>query len=70
MRGIFNLLGILLIVQGGGGVLNQLLDGSRSWFLVNYLDFVRGYEIFANIVIGVLGIAVVAATESKQKQRA
>ncbi|WP_243659178.1 hypothetical protein [Tamaricihabitans halophyticus] len=56
-------------MQGGGGALNNLIGEGRSWFLVNYLDFLSGYELFASIVLGVLGVAIVAATESKTKQR-
>ncbi|MQA11175.1 MAG: hypothetical protein GEU98_21975 [Pseudonocardiaceae bacterium] len=70
MRVFINLLGTLLLVQGVGGVLNNLIGDSRSWFLVNYLDFLDGYEVFASIVIGVLGLALIGATESKKKQQA
>ncbi|CAM4508081.1 hypothetical protein NONI108955_38240 [Nocardia ninae] len=31
-------LGLLLLIQGVGGLINNLAGGSRSWFVLNYLD--------------------------------
>ncbi|PXX56506.1 hypothetical protein DFR70_11958 [Nocardia tenerifensis] len=30
--------GLLLLIQGVGGLINNLAGGSESWFLLNYLD--------------------------------
>ncbi|WP_107660103.1 hypothetical protein [Nocardia suismassiliense] len=31
-------LGLLLLIQGIGGLINNLAGGSKSWFVLNYLD--------------------------------
>ncbi|GAA3118516.1 hypothetical protein [Streptosporangium carneum] len=61
MKVTLEILGTLCVVQAVGGTINNLWGSGRSWFLVNYLDFLDGYEIFAGIVLGVLGLALCSA---------
>ncbi|GII90201.1 hypothetical protein [Sinosporangium siamense] len=68
MKVFLELLGVLFIVQAVGGLFSNLWGGSRSWFLVNYLSFLDGYEVFASIVIGVLGLTLCLAGAGKKKQ--
>ncbi|MEV0344491.1 hypothetical protein AB0H88_01905 [Nonomuraea sp. NPDC050680] len=70
MKVILDLVGWLLVVQGVGGVVNTLLGWWRwahDLLLVNVLPFLQGREIFAAIVIGVLGLVLLAASASMGK---
>jgi hypothetical protein len=49
------LIGILLCVQGAGGLITRLLDGSRSWFLVRHV-LPDGLHIPASVVLILLGV--------------
>ncbi|MFD1535887.1 hypothetical protein [Nonomuraea guangzhouensis] len=67
MKAILDVAGWLLVVQGVGGVVNTLLGWWRwahDLLLVNHLPFLQGREIFASIVIGVLGLALLSASAS------
>ncbi|MGV9773950.1 hypothetical protein [Streptosporangium sp. NPDC003464] len=64
MKGSLELAGAVCLIQGVGGAANSLLGWWRwahDLLLVNHLGFLRGYEIFACIVLGVLGLALWAA---------
>ncbi|SEG84850.1 hypothetical protein SAMN05444920_105424 [Nonomuraea solani] len=71
MRTTLTIFGWLLLVQGVGGLVNTLL-GFWRWahdlLVVNLLPFLEGYEVFAAIVIGVLGLALLAIADSMGKQ--
>ncbi|MFI7124098.1 hypothetical protein ACIBQ1_00300 [Nonomuraea sp. NPDC050153] len=67
MRMVLRLLGWLLLLQGVGGLVNTLLGWWRwahDLLVVNLLPFLEGYEVFAAIVIGVLGFALLAVADS------
>ncbi|RBQ20238.1 hypothetical protein DP939_10520 [Spongiactinospora rosea] len=65
MKVILDVAGVLCIVQAVGGALNNLLGSSTpSWFLVNHIPALDGHEIFASIVVGVLGVALCAAARA------
>ncbi|MEU4231522.1 hypothetical protein AB0F17_45125 [Nonomuraea sp. NPDC026600] len=67
MKAILDVSGWLLVIQGVGGVGNTLLGWWRwahDLLLVNRLPFLQGREIFAAIVIGVLGLVLLSAAES------
>lgn len=51
-------LSLLLLIQGIGGLINHLTNGSKSWFLVNYIEAFQGLEILFDIIFIVLGIVV------------
>ncbi|MEU0570022.1 hypothetical protein ABZ297_32210 [Nonomuraea sp. NPDC005983] len=70
MKGLLHVLAWLLIFQGLGGLLNTVFGWWRwahDLLLVNILPFLDGYEVFAAIVIGVLGVALAAASGSARK---
>ncbi|PRX96309.1 hypothetical protein [Allonocardiopsis opalescens] len=58
MKEIVGLVGVLLVAQGVGGVVNRLAGDGPSWFLVNHVEFLRGYEIPAGVVLAVLGLVL------------
>lgn len=64
---MIELLGILLVVQGGGGLLNRLLGArSPSWFVQLHL-LPPSLHIAASVVM-VLGGAVVLAGVRKRRR--
>lgn len=70
MKAVLEVLGWLLVLQGAGGLLNTLFGWWRwahDLLVVNLLPFLEGYEIFAAVVIGVLGFVLLAVTESAAK---
>ncbi|MFD1205631.1 hypothetical protein ACFQ38_11020 [Sporosarcina contaminans] len=58
MKEIASGVSLLLIIQGVGGVINRLTNGGPSWFLVNYIDALQGYEMIASIVLILLGAMI------------
>lgn len=70
---VLKVLGWLLLLQGIGGLVNTLLGWWRwahDLLLVNRLEFLDGSEVFAAIVIGVLGFVLLAAVDSAEKKAA
>ena len=53
------ILALVLLVQGGGGLINNLAGGSKSWFLLNYVDMPDALRITAHAVLVVLGLVLV-----------
>ncbi|GAA2890967.1 hypothetical protein GCM10010517_55240 [Streptosporangium fragile] len=64
MKATIKILSILCLVQAAGGVVSNVWGDGRGWYLVNHIGFLDGYEIFASIVVGVLGLALGAAASS------
>ncbi|NBE95706.1 hypothetical protein FE391_28180 [Nonomuraea sp. KC401] len=65
MHALLTISGWLLLLQGVGGLINALFGWWR-WahdLLVVNLPFLEGYEVFAAIVIGVLGFVLLAAAD-------
>ncbi|MBF8193919.1 hypothetical protein ITP53_51245 [Nonomuraea sp. K274] len=73
MRAVLEVFGWLLLLQGVAGLLNTLF-GWWPWahdlIVVNHLPFLEGYEVFAAIVIGVLGFVLRAVAESAKRAEA
>ncbi|MFI6497279.1 hypothetical protein [Nonomuraea typhae] len=71
MKVVLETAGWLLLIQGAGGLVNTAF-GWWSWshdlLLVNWLPFLSGQEVFAAIVIGVLGVAMLAAARAGKKE--
>lgn len=63
MAAIAITLGLLLAVQGGGGLLNNLLADSRSWFLLNYIDMPDWLRLGAHALMLAVGLALVVGTK-------
>jgi len=68
MKEIASGLSLLLIIQGIGGIINRLTNAGPSWFLVNYIESLQGYEIISNIVLIILG-AIIGAGSLKIKSQ-
>jgi hypothetical protein len=66
---VLEILGILLIVQGVGGFINNWAGGAPSWFLVNHLPALDGWELPASVVIALVGAALTARGEQARKVR-
>ncbi|GAA3663512.1 hypothetical protein GCM10022224_029370 [Nonomuraea antimicrobica] len=70
MQAVLTVFGWLLLVQGVGGLVNALLGWWRwahDLLVVNLLPMLKGYEVFASIVIGVLGFALLAVAGSVRR---
>ncbi len=68
MKEFASTVSLLLFIQGIGGIINQLTDGGPSWFLINYIDALQGYEIIASIAFVILG-AIIGASSYKLKDK-
>jgi hypothetical protein len=64
MKQVLEILGFIALVQGVLGVVHEFTD----WHLgvVQRLGFLDGYELYASIVLIVLGCALFAAAESRK----
>ena len=58
MKEIASGVSLLLLSQGVGGIINRLAGGGPSWFLVNYIEALQGYEIIASMVLVILGAII------------
>ncbi|AQZ70753.1 hypothetical protein BKM31_28920 [[Actinomadura] parvosata subsp. kistnae] len=70
MQAVLRVSGWLLLLQGVGGLLNTLLgwwQWARALLVVDLLPVLKGYEVFAAIVMGVLGFALLAVAESLER---
>lgn len=63
MSAIIVPLGLLLAVQGAGGLLNNLFSDSRSWFLLNYIEMPDWLRLGAHALILVVGLGVILCTK-------
>ncbi|WP_158890418.1 hypothetical protein [Amycolatopsis anabasis] len=61
MKKALELIGTLLVIDGIAGIIHEFTGWFKLWVIVRYLDFLDGYEIFANIVLAVLGVVVITA---------
>jgi hypothetical protein len=53
------LIALVLLVQGGGGLINNLTGGSKSWFLLNYVEMPDALRVTAYAVMVVIGLLLV-----------
>ncbi|RDI23852.1 hypothetical protein [Lentzea flaviverrucosa] len=53
------LIALVLLVQGGGGLINNLTGGSRSWFVLNYVEMPDALRVTAYAVMVLLGLVLV-----------
>ncbi|GAA3445624.1 hypothetical protein [Planomonospora venezuelensis] len=64
MKELLKLLGVLLLLQGWGTVVNTVLGWWRwahDLLLVNHIGFLDGYEVFAGVVLGLIGLFLYTA---------
>ncbi|SEC32054.1 hypothetical protein SAMN04489727_3338 [Amycolatopsis tolypomycina] len=63
---MIELIGILLVVQGGGGLLNRLLGAhSPSWFVQLHV-LPPALHVVASVVMVLLGVAVLTGTRKRR----
>ncbi|MEU0536131.1 hypothetical protein [Amycolatopsis tolypomycina] len=63
---MIELIGILLVVQGGGGLLNRLLGAhSPSWFVQLHV-LPPSLHVVASVVMVLLGVAVLTGTRKRR----
>ncbi|MFI9841227.1 hypothetical protein ACIHFD_29630 [Nonomuraea sp. NPDC051941] len=67
MRKLVEILGALLVIQGAAGLVHEWIGWFRFWVLVPYLEFLKGYEIWANIGLLVLGLIVLTVAGAMKK---
>ncbi|MFF4616665.1 hypothetical protein [Nonomuraea jabiensis] len=67
MRKLVEILGALLVIQGVAGLVHEWIGWFRLWVLVPYLEFLKGYEIWANIGLLVLGLIVLTVAGAMKK---
>ncbi|MDP4506272.1 hypothetical protein OHA25_46685 [Nonomuraea sp. NBC_00507] len=73
MEAVLKVFGWLLLLQGVAGLVNAVLGWWRwaeSLIVVNHVAFLDGYEVFAGVVIGVLGFVLLAVADSAKKAEA
>ncbi|TMR07678.1 hypothetical protein ETD86_51035 [Nonomuraea turkmeniaca] len=73
MEAVLKVFGWLLLLQGVGGLVNALLgwwEWAESLIVVNHLEFLHGHEVFAGIVIGVLGFVLLTVADSAKSAEA
>ncbi|WP_030905294.1 hypothetical protein [Streptosporangium amethystogenes] len=71
MRKSLQLIGFIMILEGLSGTIDQIavqpvLGVVLNFFnrvVVNNVAFLEGYEIYANLILAVLGIVVTVAAE-------
>ncbi|MFF2777645.1 hypothetical protein ACFVU3_22360 [Streptomyces sp. NPDC058052] len=73
MRKFLEVSGFLLTVFGVCGVIRELTDGWFSFmgvtrFLTENVWFMEGREVFANIVIAVLGLVLMIVSDRVEKK--
>ncbi|MEV5971592.1 hypothetical protein [Streptomyces sp. NPDC051921] len=68
MKRVLEVTGFLVMVFGVCGVIRELTDGwfklmGVTRFLTDGVWFLQGHELFANIVIAVLGLIVLVVSD-------
>ncbi|MGP4025152.1 hypothetical protein [Actinomadura sp. 3N407] len=65
MKGLLGFLCFVLLAQGVGGLVQELAGtGPHLWGLTHKIGFLDDHQIYANIGLIVLGLAVGAAADS------
>lgn len=63
MKQLLGFIAFLMIAWGAGGIAHHFFDWFTLWSVVHRIGFLDGYEVFASIVLIVLGVAVGAASD-------
>ena len=71
MKSFLGLLCFLLLTQGAGGLVYELTDGwFRLWALTHRIGFLDGYQVYVDISLILLGLAVGAAGDRVKESAA
>jgi hypothetical protein len=64
MKKILEVVGFVLFVAGASGLIHEVTGWMPKFFgFLRLLPFLEGHEIYTNIVLAVVGIAVMAASD-------
>ncbi|MEV5380940.1 hypothetical protein AB0L26_34020 [Streptomyces nondiastaticus] len=63
MKKTFEILGFILTLQGLAGIVHALTGWFRYGVVVRHLGFLDGYEVYASIVLAVLGVSMLIASD-------
>lgn len=50
--------GLVMAVQGGGGLINNVADGGKSWFVLNHLGLPTSLTLLGHVLLLVAGLAL------------
>ncbi|MDQ0407199.1 hypothetical protein OIE75_31625 [Streptomyces sp. NBC_01723] len=64
MKELLEFLGLLAVIQGVMGLVQEFTDW--NWGLVHRIGLFDGFELYASVVLLVLGGALFAAAESRK----
>jgi hypothetical protein len=64
MKQLLEFLGVIALAQGVMGLLNEFTEW--DWGLIQGLDFLDGFEIYASVALLVLAVALFAAAGSRK----
>ncbi|HEX4251857.1 MAG TPA: hypothetical protein VH008_28625 [Pseudonocardia sp.] len=70
MRKVWEAVGVLMVLQGAGGIVDHL--GGSLWlglFVVNRSGLFHGYEIFVNCILATLGVVLIALVTRSTSDR-
>ncbi|MGW0536849.1 hypothetical protein [Streptomyces sp. NPDC003032] len=65
MKRLLEFLGVILLIQGAGGVVHEVTDERHGWGLLRRFGLLDDYGLYASIAMIVLAIALFAAAESR-----
>jgi hypothetical protein len=63
VTGVVVVLGLALLVQGGGGLINNIFSDSDSWFVLNYLDLPEALRIAGHALMLLIGLFLVVRSK-------
>ncbi|UGY94644.1 hypothetical protein [Streptomyces gobiensis] len=67
MKHLLGFIAFILIAQGIGGIVHYFFDSFALWTTVHRIGFLNGYEMFACVVLLVLGTtAAMAASKASE----
>ncbi|KOG63942.1 hypothetical protein [Streptomyces varsoviensis] len=69
MKKTWELLGLILFVQGGAALVCHFTGWHRPVWLFTRLPWLDGYAVFAGIVLAVLGAAVLVGSDALAKRK-
>ncbi|MEU5422159.1 hypothetical protein ACFY1P_13025 [Streptomyces sp. NPDC001407] len=64
MKKLLEGVGATLLIAGISTIVHECTGWFRLWGVVRYIGFLKGYEIYAGILLAVLGVAVLIASDA------
>lgn len=63
MRKFLGMAGFLIMVSGAAGLIHHFFGWFKFFNFVRFIDFLKGYEIVANIALIAVGFAIATLSE-------